>query len=250
MLKNGKIKTVLYFFSVFLLSQSAIQAENIEILTEISPPGNFRENGQLKGIGVEIVNEILRRIDEDIQIQVRPWARAYMELKSKPNVALFSTTRTAARENLFKWVGPLFEVQWLLVSKRGNTFKMTSLEDAKKVKLIGTYRKDVRDQFLREQGFTNLFTVTNPEQYVKMLMLDRVELISTTNVGLRSHSEKLGIPIDEFQVVYKMKTYQLYIAFSKQTSDEIVQKWEKAYQELKSEGYIKKVNERWLGKWK
>ncbi|MBF0290243.1 MAG: transporter substrate-binding domain-containing protein [SAR324 cluster bacterium] len=243
------MKKILYIFPILLLLQLSVQAQKLTILTEISPPGNFTENGQLKGIGVEIVNGILKRIHEDIQIKIRPWARAYKELKNKPNVALFSTTRTASRENLFKWVGPLFEVQWIFVSKKANNIKITSLEDAKKVKKIGVYRDDARDQFLREQGFTNLHTSVKPEHYVKMLLANKLDLISTTNIGLKSLCDRLEIPLNEFSVVYIMKTYQLYIAFSRQTSDEIVQKWDKAYQELKKEGVIKKVNEKWLGSW-
>ena len=39
------------------------------------------------------------------------------------NTALFSMTRTAKRENLFKWVGPLAEKRFAIYAKKGTNIK-------------------------------------------------------------------------------------------------------------------------------
>jgi polar amino acid transport system substrate-binding protein len=67
----------------------------------------WRDEGKITGSSAEVVREILRRLNQPDNITILPWARGYHLLKSRPNVVLFSTTRTKERENLFHWVGPL-----------------------------------------------------------------------------------------------------------------------------------------------
>ena len=62
-----------------------------------------------------------------------PWAQGYTMAQRQPNVALYSTTRTESRENLFKWVGPLATMKWVFFAKAGSGIKISSLDDAKKV---------------------------------------------------------------------------------------------------------------------
>jgi polar amino acid transport system substrate-binding protein len=51
-------------------------------------------------------------------IKIWPWARGYETALKEKNTVLFSTTRTEARENLFKWVGPIMPSRIVLVAKK------------------------------------------------------------------------------------------------------------------------------------
>jgi len=73
---------------------------------------------------------------------------------------LFSTTRTPARENLFKWVGPIFEQRQVPYKRAGSPLEIASLGDARKVAAIGTYYNDTTEQYLKNEGFTNIKSVT------------------------------------------------------------------------------------------
>ena len=55
----------------------------------------------------------------------------------------FEMSYTKVREDKFKWVGPLATKRDILVAKKGSGIKINSLEDAKKVKCIGTYRTQI-----------------------------------------------------------------------------------------------------------
>ncbi|MCA9749901.1 MAG: hypothetical protein KC414_12405, partial [Romboutsia sp.] len=69
------------------------------------------ESGRPIGINTDIVLEMFQIMGNNKtanDILIVPWARGYSQAKSKTAaVALFSTTRTKAREDLFKWVGPI-----------------------------------------------------------------------------------------------------------------------------------------------
>ncbi len=124
--KTAKMKRMLFLFSVvlnFLLSFPAA-AQEMMILTEEYPPLSYSANGTITGASVEIVREILRRIDEPNTIKILPWACGYNLLKTKANVVLFSTTRTKERENLFHWVGPLCIARNGFYRKKGSGIRI------------------------------------------------------------------------------------------------------------------------------
>jgi polar amino acid transport system substrate-binding protein len=147
--------------AVFLVSvQPALSAE-LTILTENLPPLNYVEDGVLVGPSVDIVREIQRRVGSNDEIKVYPWARAYKMALEEENVVLFSMTYTKARYDIFKWIGPVATKRDILVAKKGSGIRISSLEDAKKVKRIGTLRDDTRERLLKSLGFTNLEPVSD-----------------------------------------------------------------------------------------
>jgi polar amino acid transport system substrate-binding protein len=113
-------------------------SDTVTLLTENTPPVNYLDaNGKPAGLSVELVREMAKRVGHSGRIKVVPWARGYKDLQAKPNIALFSTYRSVARESLFKWVGPLLVKEAVLYRKKGSDIRLSTLDDAKKVGAIG-----------------------------------------------------------------------------------------------------------------
>lgn len=241
-------KSVPAFLLVFfLLSGSTVCAGQLTILTEDSPPVNFiGPSGELEGLSVDIVRKIMERLGIKTQIRVLPWARAYKIVSGRPDTMLFSTTRTSQREHLFKWAGPLAKHEWVFIAGKKSGISIASLEDAKAVPLIGTYRKDARKQYLEANGFTNLHSVTQMSQLLKMLDMDRLDLVAISKLGYGNQHRKTPIPWERFKIVHTFKQVELYMAFSRGTRDGIVRQWQQAFDALKEEGFIDAVNAKWL----
>ena len=229
---------------VLLAGQSVLSAE-LTILTENLPPLNYVENGVLVGPSVEIVKEIQRRVGSQEQIQVYPWARAYKKALEDENVILFGMTHTKVRQDKFKWVGPLATKRDILVAKKGTGIKIKDLEDAKKVKRIGTLRDDTRGRLLERHGFTNLEPVSDEQLNAKKLALGRIDLWAYKIPGLRTVCDLAGVDYTEFEEVYHLREIDLMLAFSKKTSDSIVQKWRDAFNEMLADGTIMQIRKKW-----
>ena len=229
---------------VLLAGQSVLSAE-LTILTENLPPLNYVENGVLVGPSVEIVKEIQRRVRSQEQIQVYPWARAYKMALEDENVILFGMTHTKVRQDKFKWVGPLATKRDILVAKKGSGIKIKDLEDAKKVKRIGTLRDDTRGRLLKRHGFTNLEPVSDEQLNAKKLALGRIDLWAYKIPGLRTVCDLAGVDYTEFEEVYHLREIDLMIAFSKKTSDSIVQKWRDTFNEMLADGTILQIRKKW-----
>ena len=231
--------------SVFLISVNPVLSQELTILTENMPPLNYVENGVLVGPSVETVREIQKRVGSNEKIQVYPWARAYKMSLEQENVVLFGMTHTEVRHDQFKWIGPLATKRDILVARKGSGVKIDSLEDAKKVKSIGTLRDDTRERLLKSLGFTNLEPVSDEQLNAKKLMLGRIDLWTYKIPGLRTVCELAGVDYNEIEEVYHLREINLDIAFSKKTSDSIVQKWRNAFNEMLADGTLMKIRKEW-----
>jgi len=216
------------------------------ILTEEYPPFSHSKEGRLTGSSVEVVREILRRLNQPDRIEILPWARAYNLLKTKPNVVLFSTTRTKEREDLFHWVGPLCIVRNGFYQKKGSNIRIDSLKDAKSVGSIATYKEDAREQMLKSWGFTNLDSSKSALSNLKKLMSGRVDLWFYDNLGMPSVAKHAGVDAKDLELAFAVDEVSIYIAISRQTSEEIVEKWQAALQTMKDDGTFYAISKNWL----
>ncbi|MCP3873599.1 MAG: ABC transporter substrate-binding protein [Desulfobacteraceae bacterium] len=218
------------------------------ILTENLPPLNYVKDGVLLGSSVEIVKEIQQRIGSNEPIQVFPWARAYRLALEEENVVLFGMTHTKERHDKFKWVGPLAKKRDILVAKKGSGIQIKILEDAKKVQRIGTLRDDTREILLKQHGFTNLYSVSDEQKNAKKLVLGRIDLWAYKIPGVKKVCELAGVDFNELEEVFHLREINLMIAFSNKTSDEIVKKWQDAYDEMLADGTLENIQRKWHNK--
>jgi polar amino acid transport system substrate-binding protein len=231
--------------TLFLVSvQPALSAE-LTILTEHQPPLNYVEGGVLVGPFVEIVKEIQRRVGSHEQIKVYPWPRAYRMALEEENIVLFGTTHTELRHDKFKWIGPLATKRDILIAKKGSGIKISSLEDAKKVNRIGTVRDDSREQYLKLKGFTNLEPVSSEQKNVQKLVLGRIDLWTYKKPGFKTVCKLAGFDYNEIEEVYSLREINVDIAFSKKTSNTIVQRWQNAFDEMVADGTVMRIRKKW-----
>lgn len=221
-------------------------AQELTIVSEDNPPFNFIKHGKPTGSSMEIVREMLRRMNRTDPIQILTWARGYDLALTQPNVVLFSTARTNQRENLFHWVGPLYRVRFGFYARKQAGLSLNTLEDAKKVGAIATYKNDVREQLLKSLGFTNLDSSKSPASNLKKLISGRVDLWLFSNLGVERVAKQIGVDPAELELVLPFKDYYAYIAISKGTSLAVVNQWRDVFDEVKREGTFQKISSQWL----
>lgn len=228
-----------------MFSVQPVRSEKLTILTENLPPLNYMENDTLVGPSVEIVQEIQRRIGSEEQIQVYPWARAYKIALDEKNIVLFGTTQTEKRQDLFKWVGPLAVKRDILLARKAGLLTINNLEDAKKVKRIGTLRDDTREQLLKEKGFQNLEPVSDEQKNAQKLALGRIDLWAYKDPGYVTVCRLAGVDPDDLEEVFHLRQIEVSIAFSKKTPDAVVTEWNNAFQAMVDDGTIRQIQTKW-----
>ncbi len=238
-----------------LLSACAAHAElpygyKVVLLTENFPPfnmsvddKNFARDDGIDGISAEIVRAMFKRAGIDYSLSLRfPWDRLYRLTLDKPNYGLFSTTFTPERQPLFKWVGPLAKTGWVLLAAPGNNLSVASLKEAAQYR-IGAYKNDAVSQHLESQGMAPVNALRD-QQNVQKLIKGQIDLWATTDPVGRYLAKQEGV--SGLTTVLRFNEAELYLALNKDTPDEVVQRLQKALDELRSEGFIEDMTNSYL----
>lgn len=222
----------------------------IHLLTENYPPFNFSPRGKgfrfyapeqaIRGLGTETVQQMFKRADIDYTMTLRfPWEKIYNQTIETQGYGIFSTTRTAAREDLFKWVGPIGNTRIVLVVKDDSPIQQfNSIKEAMQY-TIGTYRGDVVDQLLQEEGFTTDNKPLADTENVKRLMSGEIEVWGASFPVGQYIAKQMGVT--NLRVVYNFGGQEMHLALNKQTPDHIVQKLQASLDEMKADGSYEKI---------
>jgi polar amino acid transport system substrate-binding protein len=221
----------------------------VTLLTENLPPFNMAASGRnfarekdLTGISTELVREMFKRAGIRYNLSLRfPWDRMYNLVLEKPDYAIFSTTRTPEREGLFKWVGPLVQNEWVLLAPADSTITVADLQAAAKYR-IGAYKNDAVSQYLESQGLAPINALRDQENIPK-LEKGQIDLWATSNPGGPYLAKQAGVT--NLKVVLRFKTVELYLAFNPHSSDEAIQRLQKALDGMSHDGFVASVKDRY-----
>jgi polar amino acid transport system substrate-binding protein len=232
--------------SCLLLANSAFAAvdENysIVLLTENYPPYNMAINGKnfapdenIDGIAADIVREMFKRAGVKYALSLRfPWDRIYNLALEKPGYGVFSTSRLPAREELFKWVGPIGPDDWVMLAKGDSKISLSKLEEAKQYK-VGAYKGDAVAEYLAEQTLEPLLSLRDQEN-AKKLQDGKIDLWATGDPAGRYLAKQEGV--SGLKTVLRFHSGDLYLALNRETPDEIVQKLQAALDKMRAEGFV------------
>ncbi len=245
-MKKSVLNLFFLTFSLLVLICSA-NALELTLITENAPPNSYIKNDKLTGRTVEIVQAVLKEIGmEGHKINMFPWARGYMMLETMDNIALFATSRTEHRENLFKWAGPICDNEVNLYKlKSRKDIQPTSLDDLKKYTL-GSGQNDQKSQYLAAKGFT-IQQVAEDKQNIDKLFRGRIDVIPYAATRISYDIKKYGYDPNEIEMIWNLKeiSTQIFVAFSKSTDDSIVEKFQHGFDAIQKKGIIEKILKKW-----
>lgn len=222
----------------------------LKIMTEDYPPFNYQENGELKGLSVEIVSELLKRAGtthKRSDIEFLPWARGYNLTLDRPGHALFSTTRTEDREKLFKWVGPFVPTIIGLIARKDRNLTIGPEKDFSKIR-IGVVKDDVGHLLLRSAGVANedLDIVLFNNQNYKKLAAGRIDAMAYETSVMKWGLQSVGEALSEYEVIHELKRSDLYLALNKETPDSQVETLQKSFDSMVADGTHAEIVARYL----
>lgn len=225
-------------------------SQALQLYTEEYPPISFSQQGQAEGLAVDLVRELLKRLDQQASLQVVPWARAYRIAQTTANTAIFPTMRNSEREPQFKWVGPILLANDNFYALKGSGIKVGQREELARFKDIAVPRDWFTYQELTAAGMHNLLGVTEPVQMFRLLRMGRVPLIVADNLSFYARDEAAVqvdyLGPDDVEVVYPYRSSYGYITFWSGTEDWVIRRWQTALDQMKADGSFSRIYQRWL----
>lgn len=224
-------------------------AQTLTVVTEEYPPYNFLDGNthKISGMATEIVEEILKRTETSYKLGIYPWARAYQMAQDAPNVLIYAIGRNEHRETLFKWVDVIapYDVYLYRLKSRPEV-KVQSVEDIRHYR-IGAVRDDVRAQYL-ERAQVPLDLAVEDSSNAKKLASRRIDMFPIDELAMVALYKREGLDPASVVKVFKLDALSagLYMAFSKQTSDDLVRKCKLALAEIKRDGTFERIRVKYL----
>ncbi len=250
MLSRKKLYFVyLVVMFLFLFINNNVYSDSIpefKIMTEEWEPYNFERDGIAKGLSVDMLALMLDRVGSTQSrddIEVLPWARGYDYAQNQANTILFSTTRIEEREEMFKWVGPIFESIFYVFALKSRNITINSFKELSRYK-FGTLRDDVVENLLIERSdltLNDFYRSNSNLQNTKMLAAGRIDLVASSFETLNVTCRKAGLNPDIFESVIILEKKSIYYAFHKDTADSVILTFQKAFDKLKSEGVLDEI---------
>ena len=245
--KRKSLVPVILFLVWFFIGAPAF-AQSIQVVTEEYPPFNYSEDGKVVGFCTDVVEEILKRAKVEYSIHSYPWAKSYKIAQTQPNVLIYSIGRNVEREPLFKWVDVIArtEVYFFKLKSRVD-IKIKTFDDVRKYK-IGAVRDDFRAQWLMKQGMLDQLTlVSDDRQNMRNLFERKIDIFPIGELVAYNIAHQEGRAFNNLEKTMYIKdmSADLYMAFSKQTPDVIVEKCKKALFEIKKDGTYEKIKSKY-----
>lgn len=217
-----------------LLLASPLRAEHLTFTTESYPPYSFvAPNGKPGGVGVDLVNAIMRIGGGTTRytIEVMPWARAIALAETNKDHCVFAAARTKEREKTFQWVSPFFSDINLLVALKSSPVDARTIEQARKY-TVSTQRGDYTQSLLSEKGFQKIDVSANFEVSLAKLLAGRIDLIPMSE----SVYNKLIRDGKELRQLMVFSEQKLGIACNRQVSPELIARMQAALDTLRASG--------------
>lgn len=240
---------------LFVISSSNLFAQSLDdliLITEEYPPFNFTEHGTEKGISTDLLVEMLKRngtSHDRADIGSLPWARGYNVALNTEDVLLYSTTRTAAREKLFKWVGPIISSEIVLFARKDRQISLSRIEEINQQGLrVGVVLNDVGEQILLEKGVerSKIYRYNKGIHLAEMLEKGRIDLLAYGKLVTLWNLKTLGFSPQDYEPVYTLKKADYYYALNPKTDDRIIAQLQTTLDQLKKSGALDEIIKRYL----
>jgi len=245
----GSKRPVLLAAALLALSHAAA-AQTINLLTEDAYPFQYLENKQLTGMAVEVVSEIFKRAGVARKDEMLSWKDAYDRAQMYPNTCIYSTARTANRERLFKWIGPIVENKWAAFAKKGFKGTLAKPDDFKQYR-VGVLQGDVKERYLKDLAVTFRVAEADDAANPPKLSLnrsepDKIDLWVTGYYSGAHVAAKTGVK--DIVPIWVFESSENYLACQQGLPQATADKLQKALDAMKRDGSHARIVARYEAK--
>lgn len=250
-MKKGKILLIysllIYFSFLSCNKDDHDQSQvNLRFISEEYKPFNYQENSKAAGLASDVLKDVCKQLNTACEIEFLPWEEGYEAALKNENTVLFSTTLNSTRKDKFKWAGPIASVDWNFYATSQISPALNDLDDAKTVDKIGVIADYAIEEYLVQEGFTNLIYCDDLTDAVNKLLNGEIDLFPSDQYTTESTLQSLGKSSYALSNVLTIKTELIYFAFNINTSDDIIADFQKAIDTIKKNGRLRELTQFYL----
>ncbi len=226
-------------------NETPVEAKVYEIACETIIPFSYEENGEAKGIFLDLVREAFRRMDYKFSMKFYPWARGLNMLENGNVDALCTTAKQPERERFADYSQPVVPYTQSLFVLRDSQISFDGSVESLRPYTIGIvegYTYDQKFEAAFKDGRLKSEPVNLAERNFEKLLGGRIDIcMEGKYVGLYT-LKKLGYSDKVKLLSPDVRDIHLYLAFSKKRNlAPLIEKFNKTLQEMKDDGTYQKI---------
>jgi len=234
------------FWIVLLAYCSVTSAREYQLVTLDYPPYAYEENGEVKGVAVEIVKEVFNRMGDKVKITVYPWKRSIELVKSGSADAIFTIYHTPERTQFLDYSSEVLVSQKtaLFVAANSNLRFNGNLEELQNITfgvVLGVSYGEKFDSFVKNNK-PQLSVAYDGTASMRALLEGRHNAVVSNVTGAKTILKKMGRQNEVKMLEPFLQDVTSYLAFSKTNKlSDIRLKFDKTLKQIKSEGVYDKI---------
>ena len=211
------------------------------------PPFQIKEGGEFKGIDAEIIREIGDRTGCEMNIEETPWKRQLRGAKTGEIDIVPAANKTDERDEYSLWTIDYLPYSSILWVDSKDSTNYESLEEflmsGKSFgKIRGVTLGEKTDEMTSEKYKDQVKENRNTELNLKMISAGRLDGVVDNALVVGYVAKQEGIRDDIRRTDVTVLSDPLYFLLSeKSMTDEIVQAFNEALKEMKSDGTIQNI---------
>lgn len=263
-----QIKKAVVIALVFAASLCAVWREDglaqssLLLVTTDYPPYVFCEKDAAtgievvrKGIDVDIISELFRRIGQPYSIQCLPWKRALNKVKAGEAAGVFPGFKVPERETFGQYLNdPLHVGGYSLFVKRGSEFPFKTLDDltGKRIGIERGHSVSPAFHAAAKAGKFQVEQASKPEHNLKKLLAGRIDayvnnhqvvLHTLKQRGMMERIAVLPLPVTQ----WRPSSYLMISRAAAFTGkSRLVQRLNQGLHEMWQDGTVERITARYL----
>ncbi|MFC0350475.1 substrate-binding periplasmic protein [Undibacterium danionis] len=208
-------------------------------------PYNFIKDGQVQGLAFDVTKALVERAGYQLQVDIVPWPRALQLAQNQSGTMIFSVARTAVRERVYHWIGPITSSEvWLYRLASRSDINISELRDVNPY-LIGDIAGNSTLSLLKSLGY-KVDTAPSNISNCNKFKIGRVDLIPFDPNGVERFLQTCGITQQEVvKVLHLPRDTALYMGLSKNTPSEVVNQLQQTFAAMNKDQTLQKIVQRW-----
>lgn len=245
-IKQSILGLLLLFISSFSLAEQTLLLVGDE---DNKPECYINAAGDFVGIDVDIIQEVAKRLNLNITIQLTPWVRVLEMVKSGQADGGFPLFLTEERrEYAYYSQEPVHVSVMTAYTKSGREFPYQSLSDlyGKRIGINRGYSISKEFDQTAQQSLFDLTEVDSIKQLVKMLLDERIEVVAATPSSIEAYINEENI---ELSAVGQVRARAAYLTLSKKSKikdkEKLLEAMNRTMVQMKKDGSINKIRSKY-----
>ncbi|MDR7267517.1 polar amino acid transport system substrate-binding protein [Pelomonas saccharophila] len=208
---------------------------------EVPPFLRDGKNGA-EGYAYEIFQAVLKQAGLQAELRFYPWARALRMLEVQQAQAALVIARTADREARFRWLFPVGNFRFVLVTRAADDRPVPADVAGLRKLRVGSMRASASRSMLAEAGASHVVEGKDYNDLIALLRRGVVDAIIGPDSVMRSLDTAVGG--GDLRMTLLNQNRAVYAAAAEAMPEENVARLRTAYQQLVDSGFVAQLRKR------